>query len=256
MKRVRLTMIFLVCSVAVAHADIDFTISEDILLSAELASASWGPGTAVRSDVPGEAVQFDLTGLTGSGTGLKDNYPVQDYGQTLPSHGSGDFGLFHGYSLWVMNVGQTDVTVSLFINTGFTGPSGVPSSDWTNDTFWQSNWQGLAPGESVVVRLDFDHARPFNIANNKDPHTHGADGQWTAINAYDRTEVSAVGFEVLGNGDGTIRVGPSTIPEPATLLLFGAGILILARRSGCESGRINVRSATGRFARMTSRSVA
>ena len=256
MKSARLTIIFLVSSVAVAQADIDFTVTEDILLSAELASASWGPGTAVRSDVPGEAVQFDLTGLTGSGTGLKDDYPVQGYGQTLPSHGNGDFSFFHGYSLWVMNVGQTDVTVSLFINTGFTGPSGVPSSDWTNDTFWQSNWQGLAPGESVVMRLDFDYARPFNIADNKDPHTHGANGQWTAINAYDRTEVSAVGFEVLGDGDGTIQVGPSTIPEPASLLLFGAGILILARRSGCESGRINVRSATGRFARMTSRPVA
>ena len=235
MKGARLSIMFLVGSAAVVQAGIDFTVTEDILLSAEFASASWGPGTAVRSDVPGEAVRFDLAGLTGNGTGLKDNYPVQDYGQRLPSHGSGDFTGFDGYALWVENVGQTSVTVSLFVNTGFTGPSGVPSSDWTNDTFWQSSWQGLAPGESLVMRLDFDHARAFNIADNKDPHTQGADGQWLAINAYDRSEVSAIGFEVLGQGDGAIRVGPSTIPEPATLLLFGAGALILVRRSGRES---------------------
>jgi hypothetical protein len=205
------------------QANLDFSISEEALLSGEFASRSWGPGNVSRMDVDGEAVQFSFTSLSSSGTGLKDNYPVQDYGQILPSHGSGDFSIFDGYSMWFSNVGQTDVTVSLFVNTGFTGPSGVPSSDRTNDTFWQSNWQNISPGESLVLQLDFDHARPFNISDNKDPHTHGTDGQWAAINAYDRTEISAIGFEVLGNGQATILVGPSTIPEPCTLLLFGLG---------------------------------
>jgi hypothetical protein len=212
------------------QAYVDFTINEGILLSGEFASSSWGPGSVSRTDAPGEAVQFSFGNLSGSGTGLKDNYPVQDYGQVLPSHGSGDFSIFDGYSLWFSNAGETDVTISLFVNTGFTGPSGVPSSDWTNDTFWQSNWQTLAPGQSLVLRLDFDYARPFNISDNKDPHTHGTDGQWTAINDYDRTEVSAIGFEVLGDGAATILVGPSTIPEPGTLLLFGLGAVMLCRK--------------------------
>ncbi len=157
-------------------------------------------------------MQYAFTGLGGSGIGFNDNYPVRDYGQVLPSHGSGDFSAFDGYALWFRNAGQTDVTVSIFVNTGFTGPSGVPSSDWTNDTFWQSDWQDILPGEWLVLRLDFDNARPFNIADNKEPHTFGTDGQWTAINAYDRTEISAIGFEVLGNGEAVIQVGP---PPPS-----------------------------------------
>lgn len=211
------------------QASVDFTITEDILLGDEFSSKSWGPGDFSLMDVFGEAVQFSFSDLTGSGTGLKDDYPVQDYGQILPSHGNGDFSIFEGYSLWVSNTGQTDVTVSLFINTGFTGPSGVPSSDWTNDTFWQSSWESIAPGQWIIMRLDFDNARPYNIADNKEPHTQGGTGQWTAINAYDRTEVSAIGFEVLGSGEATILVGPSTIPEPSSLLLFGLGSMIFSR---------------------------
>ncbi|MHC4426749.1 MAG: PEP-CTERM sorting domain-containing protein [Planctomycetota bacterium] len=230
MKSCIFVIVLTACICSALQASVDFTISEDILLSGEFASRSWGAANVSRADVPGEAVRFSFTGLTGSGTGLKDNYPVQDYGQVLPSHGSGDFSIFDGYSLWVSNTGQTDVTVSLFLNTGFTGPSGVPSSDWTNDTFWQSSWQGISPGQWFVLRLDFDNARPFNISDNKDPHTHGTNGQWTVVNAYDRAEVSAIGFEVLGNGEGTILVGPSTIPEPGTLLLFGLGFVMIRRK--------------------------
>lgn len=212
------------------QATLDFTVSEETLLSSEFASRSWGPGNVSRMDVDGQAVQFSFTSLSNSGTGLKDDYPVQDYGQNLPSHGSGDFSIFDGYSVWFSNVGQTDVTVSLFINTGFTGPSGVPSSDRTNDTFWQSKWENISPGQSLVLRLDFDIARPFNISDNKNPHTNGTDGQWTAINDYDRTEISAIGFEVLGNGQATIQVAPATIPEPGTLLLFSFCAVLICRK--------------------------
>jgi hypothetical protein len=52
-------------------------------------------GNASRLDVPEEAVQYSFSGLGGGGTGLKDNYPVWDYGQVLPSHGGGDLRVLH-----------------------------------------------------------------------------------------------------------------------------------------------------------------
>ena len=210
-----------------------FTASEDVLLSSEYASPAWGPGTLSRTDAPGEAVEFSFTGLSNSGTALKDNFPVQDYGQILPSHGSGDFSLYDGYSLWLRNVGTTPVTVSLFLGTGFTGASGVPSNDWTNDTFWQSVWQGISPGETLVLTLDFDNAQAYNIWDNKPPHTQGSETQWLAINDYDRTEVSAIGFQVLGSGNGTIWIGPSTIPESSAiwLLILGFAMVVRKRRT-------------------------
>lgn len=215
------------------YADMVFTASEAVLLSSEFANKAWGPATVSRTDAPGDAVAFSFTGLSSSGTAMKDNYPVQDYGQILPSHGNGDFSLFDGYSLWLRNVGTTHVTVSLFVGTGFTGASGVPSNDWTNDTFWQSVWQGISPGETLVLTLDFDNAQAYNIWDNKVPHTQGSEAQWQAINAYDRTEVSAVGFQVLGSGDGTLWIGPSTIPEPGVigLVVLGSMMAICRRRS-------------------------
>src|SRR4030042_6017678 len=86
------------------EASADFTIPEQVSLSTEFAKKSGGPATVLRTDVPGDAVQFGFSALTESGTGMKDNYPVQDYGQNLPNHGNGDFSNFDGYSLWLKNI--------------------------------------------------------------------------------------------------------------------------------------------------------
>ncbi len=208
-----------------------FTIPESKLLTSEFNAKSWGPASFLRTDAPGNAVDFAFTGLTTSSTGIKDNYAVDTvYGQILPSHGNGDFSNFSGYMLQVQNLDSLPVGVSVFINTGFTGASGTPSNNAANDTFWQSPWTEIQPGQIAVLQMNFDNAVPWNIADNPLPHTQGANGVATSINAYDRTEVSSIGFQIYGpsgNSAATIRVSP--IPEPAAISLLVLGGIIMRR---------------------------
>ncbi|NQU12060.1 hypothetical protein HQ590_14795 [bacterium] len=221
------------------------TLPEDLLLGSEFSSSAWGPATLSRSDLPGPAVRFALDGLTAASTGIKDDYPVSDIGQVIPSHGSGDFSIFDRYELTIRNVNGTGSTwVSLVLNTGFTGPSGVPSNDPTNDTFWQSPWTELVAGQTATLVLDFADAVPYSISDNQNPHTHGGaswpDGVSTAINGWDRAEVSAIGFQVAdfsGSGSqATLEIQPAVVPEPANLVVWGLLLVFLAGRGRSASG--------------------
>jgi len=202
---------------ALAHAQ-RFTIPESKLLDPEFADPAWG-GDCVRSDGPGDSVDFSFSGLTASSTGLKDDYPVDVvYGQILPSHGNGDFSNFSGFSQSFENLDDASIWVSLFVNTGFTGPSGTPPNNPANDTFWQSEWIEVLSGETREAALAFDAAIPWNIADNPPPHTQGQDGVVTAINSFDRTELSAIGFQVAdfsANPEATLRLRPG---EPDEIL--------------------------------------
>lgn len=239
------TRIFQVLSVAViilivcaaSGFAVPFTIPEIELLGSEFAGSAWG-WPVVRTDVPGSAVQFSFTELDVSSTGIKDDYPVDTvYGQNLPSHANGDFSCFDGYALWIENLDDASVWVSLFINTGFTGPSGVPSNNPANDTFWQSAWCELSAGECELLYLDFDDAIPWHVEDNPLPHTQGGtDGVPMAINPYDRTELDAIGFQIYAdaNPEASVLVTPyAAIPEPATLMLLAAGLagVIIRRRT-------------------------
>ena len=221
-----------------------FTVPESKLLDAEFASAAWG-GAVARSDAPGAAVRFTFLDLDSAGTGLKDDYPLDGvYGQILPSHASGDFSNFDGFALWVTNTDADPLFMSLFINTGFTGPSGVPSNTPANDTFWQSPWQELAPSERMLLYLDFDDAIPYHVEDNPLPHTQGGlDGVAMAINPYDRSELDAIGFQAYANNNPEASVLIEryiVIPEPSTflLLIIGLGVMSYSKRRNrdCPSG--------------------
>ncbi|MBN1765704.1 MAG: hypothetical protein JW860_10635 [Sedimentisphaerales bacterium] len=194
----------------IARGD-NFTIPEVKLLDSEFSATNWG-GTLTQTDALGNNVLFTFAGLSSSSTGVKDDYPVDTiYGQIIPSHANGDFTNFEGFILRFENLDADPVSVSLFINTGFTGPSGTPPSDPANNTFWQSPWTQLAPGESRVLRLDFDNATPWEISDNPEPHTQGTNGQATAINAFDRAEVSAIGFQAYASSNPVAPI----LAEPA-----------------------------------------
>jgi hypothetical protein len=200
-------------------------------------SKQYGPASFTRTDVDGEGVRFDFTGLAGSGTGVGDSYLVAGiYGQNLPSHGNGDFSNFDSYAVTIANLSDSGtVDVSLIMNTGFTGPSGVPPNNPANDTFWQSDWTAIPAGEAVTLILDFDNATAYNISDNPVPHTEGGngspDGNYYAINATDRTEVSNIGFQVAdfsgGNSSASVYVGPpieAPLMTQRALILFAAGL--------------------------------
>ncbi|KPJ59637.1 MAG: hypothetical protein AMJ46_10525 [Latescibacteria bacterium DG_63] len=179
-----------------------FSLPDTALMSGEFGVVRYGPGSFVRTDVPGPGVRFDFSNLGSSGTGVSDNYPVGEvYGQNLPSHGNGDFSNYSKYAVGFRNMsGGGTVHVSLFLNTGFTGPSGNPPSDPANDTFWQSDWIAIPAGSSVTVVLDFNHAIAYNITDNPVPHSEGGqsapDGDYYLINGTDRCEVTNIGFQV------------------------------------------------------------
>jgi len=192
------------------------TLGDEELMGEEFGIAQHGAASFTRIDVPGPGVIFSFTGLTSSGTAVGDDYPVSNIGQVWPSHGDGDFSNFDGCALLFANLDSDgSVEVSLFIHTGFTGASGVPAGDRTNDTFWRSKWVKIAPGLSKLVVLDFNSAIPRSISDNKPPHTQCLDSVATSVNAYDRREVSNIGFQVADfsgkNPDAAILV--SAVPE-------------------------------------------
>jgi len=88
-------------------AALTVTLPEYELLSSEFASKAWGPASMTRTDIPGDAVEFDFTGLGDSGTGIKDDYPVNDIGQGSDPH-NGDFSMFDSYALMFQNTSAID----------------------------------------------------------------------------------------------------------------------------------------------------
>ena len=209
-----------------------FTIPQNQLLNHGEFSSGYGNGSFTRSDVGGVSVDFAFTGLDADKLLVKDDYEVENfYGQNGGTHNA-DFLNFSGYSLLVKNLDDASMDVHLFINTGFTGASGNPPSDPSNDTFWAGPWVSVPPGGSAVLMLDFAAAEAWNIVDNKIPHTGGGqswpDGGIYAINTQDLAELTSIGFEVAdfsgSNPDGVLRFTPRSVavlapgtPQPQSI---------------------------------------
>ena len=187
----------------------------------------WGGGALTKVDVAGPGLEFRVT--VPSKTGLGDNWPVGaeaglDWDPVLHHWTS-----LAGYASITMTVTYTsgppgsEVDLHLFMNTGLTGPSGFPSNDLRNNTFWGGPWVSIPVGQTRLLVLDFAGAEAYNITDNPLPHTGGGqnlpDGQIYQVNLRDRNEISHIGLEVAdfdGDTGGQQVVLHLNPPQPVT----------------------------------------
>jgi len=211
-------------------------------------SVQWGPGSfGASTDTDADpannsGVIFVVNGVTDSGTGIGDNWPLSSYAGgydpdpiTPPNgHLTSNLQGYDSYQLFIENLDTVTLSFVLYMNTGLTGPSGTPASTWQNDTYWESlSWTEIGPGANAYLLLDFDLARPAGIEDNPSPHTQGTNGSPTSINSWDRAEVSQIGFQVAlpetGQRNVTFRV--SAVPEPVSMVMLGGlGVGMIAAR--------------------------
>jgi hypothetical protein len=175
-----------------------------------------GPGTVVAiTNMTGTGVRFDFSDLDPStGTVVGDNFPVSTLANgTWKDYGNGfagpyDFSAYTKLKVYFANVGTTPVQVNLKLNTGWTIPPPEYAAAW-RDTFWQTSWTALAPGENKLVTLDFSSAEVYNAGDEQEFTAH-ADGT-TGVPIWRLDEVSDIGFQVLGTGNASIAVSGSPI---------------------------------------------
>jgi hypothetical protein len=193
-----------------AKANATLTLSDEEL-STQFAKG-WGPATATITDIPGSGVKFDFTGLTESGTAMRDDYPVSQLaGGALDGIGGyGDFRRYTQYRLVFTNTGPSWISVNLFMNTGWT------NTDWTRDTYWENGWIYIEPMKSAVVTLDFSSATCYNAQDDPVPEWRYLGGT-SGVIIRRLNEVSNLGFQVCGNGTSAVIVSAATPTLTATL---------------------------------------
>jgi hypothetical protein len=222
--------------------DAELNVADFSTLSGYSPSSSTLDG---KDDVPGPGVLFlvTLTGADNGKLGLGDPWPTNSVAGLGPDpvlHHYTSLAAYDSYRMTVRYLDgppESEVNLSLILNTGLTGPSGYPSNDPTNDTFWAGPWVTLAVGQTVTLALDFSAAEAWNIADNKAPHTGGGMG-WNnggvySINDRDRNEVSSIGLQVADfdtDAMGQQLTLHLNVPEPVTLSLLALGGLAMIRR--------------------------
>ena len=195
-----------------------------------------------KTDVAGSGVLFHITldgGQSGK-MGIGDPWPTDSaagLGWDPVLRHSTSLAYYDTYTMkvaYVSGPSGSTIDVSLLLNTGLTGPSGDPSGDSTNDTFWGGPWTTLSLGEEKNLTLDFGGAEAWNISDNQAPHTGGglgwADGGIYAINERDRYEISNIGLQVAdfdynSLDDVSISLHLNAAPEPISLAFMGSAFV-------------------------------
>jgi len=207
----------------------------DTVLNSEFAYKYGNAEIVSRTDIPGVGVEFVFSGIDNSGSAFTDDYPIDPSLGGKDTHGNGDLRSFADYTMYFYNKNPYDLDISLIMNTGFTGPSAVPSNDLRNDTFWSSDWITLNPYTAQSINLDFNNAIAYNGEDNPLPHGSYPDdgGYYTIQRVWDLQEVSNIGFQIkklgeLSGSNSSLVVGSSPIPVPTTIVLLGSGLIGLA----------------------------
>jgi len=233
-------------STSVVSAGSSVLTLSDAELSTQFAK-EWGPASVTITDIADPGVRFDFSGLSPTqGTGVGDNFPVSQLAggawKTYPEYGGwGTYGDFSGYTQYTLvftNVGDTPVMVNLKMNTGWIDSP----RDGTYDTYWENDWVSLDVGETKTVTLKFSSATCYNAADDPVPEWRYPDGT-TGVPVRRLDEVSNIGFQVLGEGEGSIVVSawepqpspPPTVPEfglpmVAVTSLLTASYVLFRRR--------------------------
>jgi hypothetical protein len=167
----------------------------------------WGPSYAPTiTDVSGNGVQFDYPALSATdGTAVKDGYPVSALaGGALNGEGhTDDFSANAHYSLTFRNIGAIGVSISLFMNTGYTDPK--PPKTGAEDTWWETpDWTWVDAGETKVISLNFSAAKCWNAADDPVVEWRAANGAIVPVRRLNET--TSIGFQVCGDGSGSIIV--------------------------------------------------
>ena len=205
-----------------------FSIASAVLMSTA-AHASLIPALTSITGSAGNYT-FTYTATLSSNEGL---YPYQTYGPaTCPGPGT---------TLVSCNPAGTFLTIYDFA--GFNGVTGVPNANWTAT----SSTTGTTP--SSIAGTIFDNPGVANITFNYGQFAPNVQGQATFVFTigsiygssaptgnftFQNTKAdgsASSGLTDQGVGSVSIPVAPGGVPEPASMMLLGSGLLGLALAS-------------------------
>jgi hypothetical protein len=144
----------------------------------------------------------------------------------------GDFGLFgagngnSGNHAFAININGNGVVIS-GVTSGFSlAGSGVEGG--TGGSFFEFLMDGPQGGSATTLPLNFTVTRTDGFFNDFDLFEMNSDGYFAAAHLRDNA-TGLTGFVAANETPGTPGTNSSPVPEPATMVLLGGGLLAVFR---------------------------